>query len=182
MKINRSGFTLVELAIVITVIAILAGIVVSSYSGAQARTRDTQRLTDAENIIKAIQLYQSDNSTYPATSATPLGTCTDLPSGYSYSFAQDGSWLAPLVSTKTIDKAPTPPNSSCTSYYRYISVTNPTAYNCPARTTPYYVLIVISEGTLTPTASKSFTPCTGASASWVASKSVWVFASDNLQS
>ncbi len=185
MKKSRSGFTLIELLVVIVVIAILASIVAIAYNGAQARTRDTRRLTDAKNIIKALRLYQSDDSnggSYPTTTATPIGSCTGLGVGYSYSFATDGSWLPALVSSNSIDAVPTPPNSGCSSYYQYLYVATPTSYNCPSRTTPYFVLIVKSEGSMTPPDSKTFTPCVGSTVTWTASKTNWVFASDNLRS
>ena len=66
MKKSRSGFTLVEISIVIVIIAILAGITVVSYKSIQARSRDAKRQTDVANIIKAMELYYSDTGSYPA--------------------------------------------------------------------------------------------------------------------
>lgn len=61
MKKQRSGFTLVELLIVIVVIAILAAISVVAYNGIQSRARDTIRKNDAATIAKLMTLYATEN-------------------------------------------------------------------------------------------------------------------------
>lgn len=58
MRVNKSGFTLVELLIVIIVIGILAGLVVVAYNDAQAKARDTRRISDLQNIADAIGTYR----------------------------------------------------------------------------------------------------------------------------
>jgi len=69
MKKTTSGFTIVELLIVIVVIAILAAISIVAYNGIQARARDTTRVSDARSITKALQAYHAINGRFPA--ATP---------------------------------------------------------------------------------------------------------------
>lgn len=181
MKISKSGFTVAELMITVTIILILASITIASYNGIQKRNRDTKRLTDMSNIVKALDIYNGDTNTYPATSASPSANgCTA--NGYSYSWATDGTWLNPLVTGKYIDSAPIPPKSSCTMWYSYLNP-GPTAYGCASRTKPYFVLIIQTEGSATPPAySKTFTPCVGASATWTATSTNWVISSDNLPS
>lgn len=181
MKKSMSGFTLVELAIVIAVIAVLAIITITAYGGIQQRNRDTKRLTDMNNIVKAIDLYRGETGSYPATSSTASANgCVG--DGYSYSWATDGTWLSPLVSGDFIDSAPIPPQSNCTYWYAYLNPA-PTDYNCPSRTKPYYVLRIKTEGAITaPAYSKTFTPCVGSSITWTASSTTWIIASDNLPS
>jgi prepilin-type N-terminal cleavage/methylation domain-containing protein len=58
MKLSKSGFTLVELLIVIIVIGILAGIVLVTYNGLQAGARDARRKADLQNIADAIGSYR----------------------------------------------------------------------------------------------------------------------------
>tara|TARA_B100000678_G_C18005389_1_gene420546 strand:+ start:141 stop:641 length:501 start_codon:yes stop_codon:yes gene_type:complete len=67
---KQTGFTIVELLIVIVVIAILAAITIVAYNGIQERARDTQRLTDLSNIEKAIRLYAADHNDQFPTEAS----------------------------------------------------------------------------------------------------------------
>lgn len=71
-----TGFTIVELLIVIVVIAILAAITIVAYNGIQVRTRDTIRKNDVAAIVKAIELYKADNGEpFPVGNT---GWCTQL--------------------------------------------------------------------------------------------------------
>lgn len=54
---KETGFTIVELLVVIVVIAILATISVASYNGVQARARDSIRKSDLAEIKKAVTRY-----------------------------------------------------------------------------------------------------------------------------
>lgn len=77
-----SGFTIVELLVVIVVIGILAGLVLNSFSGAQGRARDAKRKTDIRTLTTALEIYYAENGQYPSG---PLG-----------STAIDGSWATTL--------------------------------------------------------------------------------------
>lgn len=67
LKKAQAGFTIIELLIVIAIIAILAGLVLNNFQGAQAKARDTQRVTDVNNIHTKLEEYHNDNSGYPNT-------------------------------------------------------------------------------------------------------------------
>jgi prepilin-type N-terminal cleavage/methylation domain-containing protein len=62
---THSGFTIVELLIVIVVIGILATITIVAYNGVQVKARDSARISKVKSISKAIELYYADNSRYP---------------------------------------------------------------------------------------------------------------------
>lgn len=70
MKQSKSGFTIVEIMIVVLVIGILASIVIVSYNQVQARSRDSKRKADVSNMIKALEIYYGDNGSYPIASTT----------------------------------------------------------------------------------------------------------------
>jgi prepilin-type N-terminal cleavage/methylation domain-containing protein len=61
-KKKNSGFTIVELLIVIVVIGILAAITIVAYNGIQLRARDSRRLSDMKSIEQALTLYSLDNN------------------------------------------------------------------------------------------------------------------------
>ena len=64
-KQKRSGFTIVELIIVITVIAILAIVSLFAYRGAQDRARFAAYKSDITKINDAITVYYGEKGYYP---------------------------------------------------------------------------------------------------------------------
>lgn len=75
----KKGFTLVELMIVITVIAILATIAVVTFTRVQKTARDSKRKEEMHSIVTALQGYYSEKSVYPI-SATSTAASTALTS------------------------------------------------------------------------------------------------------
>ena len=64
---KNKGFTLIELMVVITVIAILSTIALFGIGKAQASARDTSRQTIMNGVRAALERYYGDNQAYPAT-------------------------------------------------------------------------------------------------------------------
>ncbi len=106
-----SGFTLVELLIVMSIISMLITIAVVSFRGAQLRARDTQRKADLRQYQNALEIYaNSHNSYYPhqpsvldvsvICGATQLNInpCVDDPrpesAGIHYKYGTTGSGVA----------------------------------------------------------------------------------------
>lgn len=175
------GFTIVELLIVIVVIAILAAISYVGYTSMSTRARDAQRLSDAQQILRAIEAYRTLHGSLPPTVATTSSSCGSAhTNGYSYSTATDGRWMSSLITSNTVSSVPVAPDNGCGgSYYRYLKPA-PNSYNCPSRTSEYAVFQVYGvEGAPRPTSAVSATwyPCGNASTGWGASgiTSVWTF-------
>ncbi len=59
LEIERKGFTLLELIITVTILAVLIGIVVVAINPAEqlARARDAKRVADLDSVKSAINLY-----------------------------------------------------------------------------------------------------------------------------
>lgn len=66
---NNSGFTIVELLIVIVVIAILAAISIVAYNGVQTRGQNASADSIANQIAKKAEAYFTVNGSYPTTAA-----------------------------------------------------------------------------------------------------------------
>ncbi len=112
---NQSGFTIVELLIVIVIIGILAAITIVAYNSIQERGRYSAIQQDINSLNKAIQLYYADNGYYPY-SGTTSGNVS-------------GSTLAiPGLVPTYIAKSPTIPNDGIGGYYAYIWASNGTNY------------------------------------------------------
>jgi prepilin-type N-terminal cleavage/methylation domain-containing protein len=62
---KKRGFTLLELLVVITCIAILATVIVVATAPARARARDSKRIQDIRQTRNALELYHLDHGTYP---------------------------------------------------------------------------------------------------------------------
>lgn len=76
MKRSGSGFTIVELLIVIVVIAILAAITLISYNGIVNRAKSAEVLSRVDAYTKAIRLYQAQNSAFPPITQAETGSLT----------------------------------------------------------------------------------------------------------
>jgi prepilin-type N-terminal cleavage/methylation domain-containing protein len=62
---KESGFTIIELLIVIAIIGILATLVLTNFQGAQAKGRDTVRKNDINSIYQKLEEYYNENGSYP---------------------------------------------------------------------------------------------------------------------
>jgi type IV pilus assembly protein PilA len=70
-KRKDSGFTIVELLVVIVVIGILAAITIVSYTGVTNKANLAQNKSNASAVMKAADAYFAENNSYP-TAAYPL--------------------------------------------------------------------------------------------------------------
>ncbi len=64
---KSSGFTIVELIIVITIIGILAGITILSFGNWKSQTITAQLKSDLNGAAQAMESYRTFNNVYPAT-------------------------------------------------------------------------------------------------------------------
>jgi prepilin-type N-terminal cleavage/methylation domain-containing protein len=106
MQKSKSGFTIVELIIVIVIIAILATITIVAYAGVQGRARDDRRKTDVAAIAKAMEIYYDDNGRYPAVSGS-----TTINASWASSI--DASWdgFVSSLTANATDSVPTDPRN-----------------------------------------------------------------------
>lgn len=65
LRKNESGFTIVELLIVIVIIGILAAITIVAYNGVTTKANDAAARSNAESIQKVVEAYNADNGSYP---------------------------------------------------------------------------------------------------------------------
>jgi general secretion pathway protein G len=66
-KANESGFTLIEIMVVIIILGILASFVAVKLTGQTEEARRTQAKVQIESFDTALELYKLDNGSYPST-------------------------------------------------------------------------------------------------------------------
>lgn len=105
---GRAGFTFIELLVVITIIAVLSGVAVVSFTNTSRRSRDTRRRLDVENIRSALELCRTESGSYPLSIYNSIScdgetylvsTPTDPKSGveYTYGFVSSTSYTITCV-------------------------------------------------------------------------------------
>lgn len=169
-RTSSRGFTVVELAVVIVVIAILAAIVLVSYNGVQDRALDNTRSSDMASIEEALELFRFYNGRYPYASGSP-GL-----SGWELSTDTANTWLTDLRPyLTTVPTDPVNEDRYSAYYYYYYPPGNSTAaaYGCPSDT-GFYVLQSYYASASNMPKSKPVDFCTSVQAAWTQFDNHWV--------
>lgn len=147
---NQSGFTIVELLIVIVVIGILAAITIVAYNGVQGKANDVAVKSDLTNNARKITMYEADNVAYPNLNQL-TGDYQLQYSGQSYKGAifcknatrvvlvglsSSGTAFAYDTATGSIDPVPSATNpAACASFGITNSDPSPSIYTILSSTT-----------------------------------------------
>lgn len=102
---RNQGFTLIEIAIVVFIIGIIASIILIAFNQVQIDARDQRRTADVEAINNALARYYSANNEYP-------GVC---PSGDNSPC--DVSYLVSTLAPQYMPSVPNDPLSSSSYVY-----------------------------------------------------------------
>lgn len=70
---SKAGFTLIELLVVIAIVGLLASVVLVGLNSTRTKARDARRVSDMNQMSKAMELFFNDFSSYP-TNNTAIGT------------------------------------------------------------------------------------------------------------
>src|SRR5690606_27269127 len=89
LKHKKSGFTIVELLIVVVVIAVLATITVVAYTNLQERARTSAADSTLTQAAKKLALYKAEQESYPA-SLDDAGIDSDETIALDYSASSGG--------------------------------------------------------------------------------------------
>lgn len=101
------GFSLLELLVCISIIAMLASVGIAAYSAAKEKAQDARRIGELKQLKIALELYHNDHEYYPRESAGANGRIGEG--------AGIDTMLAPYMTKIPVDPAgPNNPN-----YYYY---------------------------------------------------------------
>ena len=96
-----SGFTLVELLVVIAVIALMMSVILAVWSGLKAKSRDTKRAADVKAIQDALALYNTTVQRFPISADVLV-----LPGADAVSLELISSGSIPAVPTDPLRNPP----------------------------------------------------------------------------
>lgn len=111
---NKKGVTLVELLAVIVIMGIIAAIAVPAIGGLISRQKDNAALQSANNVIEAVRLYATENTTdSPVTvselitagylSSNPFSTTLAGGTGNDLSFAYTSAGVVSSITAPTAE-------------------------------------------------------------------------------
>lgn len=112
-KQYKKGFTLIELLVVIAIIGILSTLAVVSLGNARTRARDSKRLADVRTVQSALEIYYTDQQSYPAgpgangAAGTVEGLCLDNDTA-----ADSMGWGTVANCARQLVTAPTDPRNN----------------------------------------------------------------------
>lgn len=148
----RRGFTLIELVVVVSILAILSGVLVPRVTNHMRAARDARRLADIKTVRTAIEQYYQDKGTYPAQNGNSSYGGWDVSS--------DGDFIRVLRDSGYLEEDAVDPINDSTFHYRYY-IYRRAAYGC-AGNTQFYVLGVRNfESADFAAKNKGFFQCSG---------------------
>ncbi|TXG76517.1 prepilin-type N-terminal cleavage/methylation domain-containing protein [Candidatus Dojkabacteria bacterium] len=127
----EKGFTFVELVVVIGIVGILtvATAALINPSLQLKRSRDADRKADLKNIQLALEIYRSDQGTYPVVTGTVAANCPTSSPSMLLQLESDGS--CPVDPTKIyIQNISKDPKTRANYYYSSATGSTYTLYSC----------------------------------------------------
>ncbi len=102
-KRPKTGFTLVELLVVIVVLAVLAAIVLPKFMDSSARSKESALKSDLKLIRTAISLFQADIGKYPNSLSDLAESDVSKVKANDGTVVSSGDWHGPYLDSVITD-------------------------------------------------------------------------------
>ncbi len=98
---SQSGFTLIELMVVVGIIGMLSALAIVSFGSQRVRSREARRIADVTEVVTGVDSYYAVNGAYPLA---PGDDCSDKNTGCTIDHT-----LGSLVTTGILKQLPKDP-------------------------------------------------------------------------
>lgn len=142
-KNKQSGFTIVELLIVIVVIGILAGLVITTFNGIQQKARDTERETDIKALHSQLEAFWAQKGYYPSLTDMNDRTASTGFVAVNMKGLDPGAFKDPKATANALITTP-----GATGYAYAVSTTAGGSCEADDTTCAKYTLTATLEGTI----------------------------------
>jgi prepilin-type N-terminal cleavage/methylation domain-containing protein len=149
---TQRGFTLIELVVVISILAILSGVLVPRVTNHLRASRDARRLADINAVREAIEQYYQDKGGYPAPNSNSSYGGWDVSS--------DSDFIHVLTEEGYLNEDARDPLNDATFHYRYY-VYAKDSYGCVGSASFYVLGIRSFESSDFAARNKGYFACSG---------------------
>lgn len=124
LRKDHDGFTIIELLVVTIIVGILSTLVITTYSGVQAKNRNSNRQAAIDTLQSQLETYYAQFSTYPT-----LANVNDASwrkanlKGLSSDSIKDPQWSGDVAAC-TKDNSPILSDAPATNCYTYQATTS----------------------------------------------------------
>jgi prepilin-type N-terminal cleavage/methylation domain-containing protein len=143
---HNRGFTLIEILVSISIIALLSSVILSATNSARKNARDSRRISSVRELQTGLELYYTENQHYPDSDGAGPSASGSWGVG-NWDTPANATFLTPLVTGKYMQgHVDDPLGGSFQNNLRYFKFPAG-SYGCPINRGPYYVLGVVDMET-----------------------------------
>lgn len=115
---HQTGFTLVEVLIVMAIIGIMSSFFITNYTSARNKATDAKRRADMSQVKKALELYYNTYGEYPTTNGSWYGLAEQGTDGFKNTSGANG--YIPNLAPTFVSQLPQDPSGDVSEWSGYL--------------------------------------------------------------